>query len=275
MALKLMYITKRVEVAKIVEASGVDWVFVDLEIRGKAERQGRLDAVLSCHDLADVHKIREALTRAELLVRINPPYEGTAAEVAQVIAAGADIVMLPYFKTGEEVEDFVRCVNKKAETCLLLETPEAVDNLASILSVPGIDYIHIGLNDLHLAYKMHFMFELLADGAVEKLCNKIAEKGIPYGFGGIARVGELIPPAESIIAEHYRLGSTMVILSRSFCNTGLIKDEKQISDIFSSGVKAIRDFEAELQNKDSGYFEKNRIYVQKKTWEVANALKNI
>jgi 2-keto-3-deoxy-L-rhamnonate aldolase RhmA len=275
MALKLMYITNRVEVAKIVEASGVDWVFVDLEIRGKAERQGRLDAVLSCHDLADVHKIREALTRAELLVRINPPYEGTAAEVAQVIAAGADIVMLPYFKTGEEVEDFVRCVNKKAETCLLLETPEAVDNLASILSVPGIDYIHIGLNDLHLAYKMHFMFELLADGAVEKLCNKIAEKGIPYGFGGIARVGELIPPAESIIAEHYRLGSTMVILSRSFCNTGLIKDEKQISDIFSSGVKAIRDFEAELQNKDSGYFEKNRIYVQKKTWEVANALKNI
>ena len=274
MALKLMYITNRVEVAKIVEASGVDWIFVDLEIRGKAERQGCRDAVLSCHSLADVHKIREALTGAELLVRINPPYEDTAAEVEQVIAAGADIVMLPYFKTGKEVEDFVRCVNKKAETCLLLETPEAVEDIDSILSVPGIDYIHIGLNDLHLAYKMHFMFELLADGTVEKLCKKIGEKGIPYGFGGIARVGELIPPAENIISEHYRLGSNMVILSRSFCNTGLITDEKQIAAIFSSGVKEIRDCEAELQNKDSGYFEQNRIYVQKKTWEVANALKN-
>jgi hypothetical protein len=116
---------------------------------------------------------------------------------------------------------------------------------------------------VHLAYKMHFMFELLADGAVEKLCNKIAEKGIPYGFGGIARVGELIPPAESIIAEHYRLGSTMVILSRSFCNTGLIKDEKQISDIFSSGVKAIRDFEAELQTKTVA-ISKKTVYMSKK-----------
>ena len=48
---------------------------------------------------------------------------------------------------------------------------------------------------------------------------KFEDKGIPYGFGGIAQLGQGTLPAENIIAEHYRLGSSMAILSRSFCNT--------------------------------------------------------
>ena len=45
------------------------------------------------------------------------------------------------------------------------------------------------------------------------------KKGIKVamlGFGGIARLGFGMLPAEHVIAEHYRLGSTAVILSRSF-----------------------------------------------------------
>lgn len=36
MALKLIYITNRPEVAGIAERSGVDWIFVDLEIDRKS-----------------------------------------------------------------------------------------------------------------------------------------------------------------------------------------------------------------------------------------------
>ena len=43
------------------------------------------------------------------------------------------------------------------------------------------------------------MFELLADGTVEKLCVKFKMKGIPYGFGGIASIGHGELPAEDII----------------------------------------------------------------------------
>jgi len=39
MPLKLMYITNDAEIAKIAENAGVDWIFVDLEINGKEERQ--------------------------------------------------------------------------------------------------------------------------------------------------------------------------------------------------------------------------------------------
>jgi hypothetical protein len=59
-----------------------------------------------------------------------------------------------------------------------------------VLAMGGFDEIHIGLNDLHLSYGMSFMFELLADGTVEGLCRKFQSAGIPYGFGGIAKLGD-------------------------------------------------------------------------------------
>jgi len=270
MAIKLMYITNNEKVAQIAEKSGVDWIFIDLEIRGKAARQGGLNTVKSNHSIKDVKKIKKVLKHSELLVRVNSPYEGLQDEIEQVINDGADIVMLPFFKTKEEVEAFIRYVKARAKTCLLLETPEAVENIDTILEVTGIDFIHIGLNDLHLAYKMHFMFELLADGTVEKLCKIISKNKIPYGFGGMARIGELDPPAENILTEHYRLGSSMVILARSFCDAGKIESLDQIKEIFEAGVQKIRDFEKILLQADKNYFDDNQKFVHDRIVNIAN-----
>jgi hypothetical protein len=259
MSLKLMYITNRPEIAQIAEASGVDWIFVDLELRGKAERQGHLDTVISRHQFQDVMKISQAIHKAFLLVRVNPVYEDSAAEIDMVIADGADIVMLPYFTEVQEVETFIRYVDGRAKICLLVETPGAVSNIDAILEVSGIDYIHIGLNDLHLGYGMKFMFELLADGTVEMLSNKFRNKGIPFGFGGIARLGSGTLPAERIIAEHYRLGSEMAILSRSFCNYELCDNQLQVENIFNQGMSEIRNYELFLQNQDKEWFRQNQL----------------
>ena len=46
---------------------------------------------------------------------------------------------------------------KEVKTCLLLETPEAANLLEQIVEIPGIDMIHIGLNDMHLALGLKFM----------------------------------------------------------------------------------------------------------------------
>lgn len=164
------------------------------------------------------------LKKAELLVRVNPIHDATKEygsskeEIAMAIENGTDIIMLPYFKTTKEVERFVKLVDGKCKTMLLVETPEAVEIIDEILNIDGINECHIGLNDLSLGYGMNFMFELLADGTVERLCSKFHEKGIKYGFGGIASIGRGLLPAENIIIEHYRLGSSMTILSRSFCD---------------------------------------------------------
>ena len=270
MALKLMYITNNENIANIAENSGVDWIFIDLEINGKKERQGHLDTVISQHKVDDVKKIKKVLRKSQLLVRINPIYEKSKEEINKVINYGADIIMLPFFKTKEEVHAFVRYVDGKAKICLLCETPEAVEKIDSILSVKGIDFIHIGLNDLHLGYKMKFMFELLADGTVEMLCKKFKERNIPYGFGGIAQLGQGALSAEKIITEHYRLGSSMVILSRSFCDTNKIKDINNIKEVFKIGVNDIRNYEIKLLNESSDYFEANKAFVHEKVNEIVN-----
>ena len=182
--LKLMYITNRPEIAMIAESAGVDRIFVDMEFIGKDARQKGLDTVKSHHTVQDAANIKQAISKAELLVRINPihdalpNYASSEDESDAVIEAGADILMLPFFKTVEEVRTFVRLVGGRAKTMLLLETPEAVEIVDEILEVPGIDEIHIGLNDLSLGYGMKFMFELLADGTVERLCFKFRRKGM-------------------------------------------------------------------------------------------------
>lgn len=268
MSLKLMYITNKPEIAKIAENSGVDWIFVDLEVNGKEERQANLDTVKSKHSISDIVKVKEVLSTSELLVRINPIYDGTEKEIEEVITAGAEIIMLPYFKTTTEVEAFIKIIDGRVKTMLLLETPEAVEEIDDILNVEGIDYIHIGLNDLHLGYELNFMFELLADGTVEKLGTKIKNKDIPFGFGGIAKIGEGDLPAENIITEHYRLGSSMAILSRSFCNVDKMDSLTEIENTFGEGVRDIRDFEANISDHSDDYFLNNK----RKTVEIINKI---
>jgi len=252
-----MYITNDLAVAKIAEKAGVDRIWIDLEILGKEERQKGLNTVKSHHSVDDIKKIAPQLTTSEMMVRVNPWNDNSEAEINQVIAAGAQIVMLPMWKTVAEVESFLRGISGRCKTSLLLETKEAVACLDKVLALNGIDEIHIGLNDLHLSYDMDFMFELLSDGTVEKLCKKIAKTGIPYGFGGIAKIGEGILPADYIVTEHYRLGSTRVILSRSFCNVEEISDKAEIEKLFSLNVSKLRNFESRLGGLTTAEFQDN------------------
>lgn len=263
MPLKLMYITNRPDIALIAEHNGVDRIFVDMEYIGKAERQGNLDTVKNHHTIHDIAVLRRVLTQSELLVRVNPihdktdEYDSSEDEINASIEAGADIVMLPFFKTVEEVKRFLRIVDGRVKAMLLLETPEAVEVLDQILALPGIDEIHIGINDLSLGYGKRFMFELLTDGTVEFLCRRIQQKGIFYGFGGIASLGRGLVPAEMIIKEHYRLGSKMAILSRSFCNIDKYDNMDAVEEIFFRGVREIRALEKECATH-AVYFSENR-----------------
>ncbi len=216
MSLDLLYITNNEKEAIEAENAGVNIIFIDLEINGKYERQGHLDTVISKHSLDDIAKIKPLLKKSKILTRINPLNKKSKEEIEKAIEYGTDIIMLPMFKTKEEVQTFIKLINGRTEVYLLLETSQALCRIDDILEVRGIDAIHIGLNDLHLSLGLDFMFECLSSGVVEYLIEKIKEKNIKYGIGGIARIGEGELPAEIILGEHVRLNSEMVILSRTF-----------------------------------------------------------
>lgn len=262
--LHLMYITNKPAVANIAEQAGVDWIFLDMEFIGKDARQGGLDTVQNHHTVKDVANIKATVKKAKVLVRVNPihealpDYPSSKDEIEASIKAGADMLMLPFFKTIQEVKQFVRYVNGRAKTLLLMETVEAANLVDEILEVPGIDMIHLGLNDMHLELGMKFMFELLANGTVEKLGKKIKAKGIPFGFGGIATLDGGALPGSMVLKEHVRLGSSMVIVSRSFCNTDVVTDLGEVKRIFDTGISGLRALEKEASRADATYLEENR-----------------
>lgn len=262
MAISLMYITNNPKVALIGEQCGVDRLWVDMEWMGKDERQPG-DTVKSHHTLQDISNLRNVLTKSQLMTRVNPIHDGSKDEIRESIDRGAEVVMLPMWKTVDEAKRFVDYVDGRATVNLLLETKEAWGILNEVVTISGIDEIYVGLNDLHLSLHKTFMFEMLADGTVDEICDVLKTNIIKYGFGGIGRIGEGRLPADHILAEHVRLGSQMVILSRSFCNTNLIHDLEEIREDFHNGVKDLRDAE-----------KKYAEYSQEQLWDIHLQVKN-
>ncbi len=241
--IRFLFITSDPAVAAFAAERGVDRIFLDLEIHGKEARQGHLDTVVSRHRPEDVALLRPHVPAGGLLVRINPVHEATDAEVERVVAGGADIVMLPMFRGPRDVEVFTRAVAGRARTCLLIETVDAMRSLDECLSVPGVDEAHIGLNDLHLELGRRFMFEPLTEGLVDPMAATLREHDVPFGIGGVARTGEGLLPAELLLAEHARLGSTAAILSRTFHRRALTV----------AAIEAQMDFAAEIRSLRAAY----------------------
>ena len=274
MPLKLMFITNSVDIAKIAQDAGVDRIWIDMEWIGKDERQKGLNTVKSHHTIEDIKNLRPVVNRSELLVRINPINEHTKNEVDETIEAGADIIMLPMFKTIEEVNYFIECVNKRVKTMLLIETPDAVNIVDELIKIKEIDEFHIGLNDLSIAMKKTFMFDLLKDGIVDHIIEILKKSGKPYGFGGIARIGKGLVKSEYVIREHYRLGSTRAILSRSFANVNIEKDLNVLRPLFINGVLEIRNEEKNCLLLSKEELEQNKEHINILISDVDERLKN-
>ena len=116
------------------------------------------------------------------------------------------------------------------------------------------------------------MFELLTDGTVDSIAKVLKKNKIRFGFGGFARIGYGILPAENILTQHYALGSQMAILSRGFCDANIIDDPEKIREIFVEGVKNIRKKEVEISTYTNEQFEENyKILCEK----VAQIVENI
>lgn len=212
----LMILCDDAESATGAQNAGVDRIFYDLEYIGKAERQHGRNTVKSTNKIDDLPAIRKVVSSSDLLVRINPIHAYSQEEVEKAIAYGADILMLPMVIDHHDAELFVEMVGGRAKTCVMIETAAALARIDKILDIEGVDEIFIGLNDLHISMGLTFMFELLSGGLVEYIAKKCRNKNIPFGFGGIARIGEGDLRSDDILGEHVRLGSTSVILSRTF-----------------------------------------------------------
>lgn len=221
--MKLSLITNNVDVAKIAENSGVDRVMIDLEKKGKAERQSSRNLFLSDHTILDIMPIRKILRKSELLVRIDPLHDLSSNQIKRVIKEGADMIMLPYFHSLDQAHEFISVIDGKAKSVLLVETIDSVHILKSLSELPGLSEIHIGLNDLSISLGIDNIFELFLNGTVDTVCSTMRDSNIPFGFGGIGRLDRIDLPInpELMLAEQVLQGATRGWLGRTFRDTDL------------------------------------------------------
>jgi hypothetical protein len=246
--LELIQITNDPAFARRCDALGGFRLFVDLERLGKAERQAGRNTFISAHELEDVGRIKRVLAHSPLMVRVNPLNPGTAGEVEAVLAAGADMLMLPMFTRASELREFCALVGGRAPIVPLLETAAALDCLDEWIATPGLAEVYVGLNDLHLSLGHRFMFEPLALGMVERVAAAARSNGLRFGFGGIARLGEGLLPGRDVLAEHLRLRSESVILSRTF-------HRSEDKGTFEDEVARLREAERELARRTPAQVE--------------------
>lgn len=247
----LLQVTNDPAVARRCDTLDGVRVFLDLERTGKAERQAGRNTFISTHSMDDVAPVKAQLSRARLMVRLNPLHDGTASELDAVLARGADLVMLPMFRTAAELAAFSRLVAGRVPIIPLLETADALACIDEWIATPGLFEVFVGLNDLHMSLGCRFMFEPLAQGHVDRVAVAARRQGLRFGFGGIARLDEGLLPGRDVLAEHLRLGSQAVILSRTFRG-----DDPAAA--LESGVTALREAEQLLGQRSAAQAESDR-----------------
>ncbi len=269
--IKYLLICGSDDVVHTAVRSSVDRVFIDLEINGKIERQGHLNTHITTNSISDVAKARSIIdgypaVATKLLVRVNPYFHGSAIEIEEVILSGADYIMLPMIKSTHEVEEVVRIINGRAKFIPLIETVYSFNELERICNTKGVDEIYFGLNDLHLDAGLTFMFEPISNGMLDRACNLLVDLGMPFGFGGIARVGEGLLPGESVLGEHLRLQSSAVILSRTFMSS--CPDNTSTESFIKDELNKLRYFEKIFLQRDEASINSDHV----KACEIINEI---
>lgn len=268
---KLMILVADSQSAIEAQNAGIDRIFYDLEYIGKAERQRGRNTVKSMNSIDDIPQLRKVITTSELLVRTNPIHAYSKSEIDKAIQYGADILMLPMVMDQHDVEHYVDMVAGRAKVSIMIETAAAMARLDKILAVQGVDELFIGLNDLHISMGLTFMFELLSDGIVEYIAEKCNKAGMPFGFGGIARIGEGDLPSDYILGEHVRLGSQSVILSRTFKGMAGVDKNARPIDLIEE-VQKVRNRICEIEQWSEKQHAENRAKIELAVDKVINKI---
>ena len=261
-------------IARYAYDSGVARLFVDLEYMGKDIRQKGLDTWKSKQTVQDVTRIREAVPEGHLLVRINPLHDGTASELEDVLARGADSVMLPMFQSCEDLARFLDLLADRAEAVPLVETAAALSAVPRICETLPLTRLHIGLNDLHLDMNLNFMFQPVADGTLEEAAQSLRSHDVSFGIGGIARASEGVVSPEYLLGEHVRLGSDAAILSRTLHRGASDVESLQTEMDLPNELQKLQAIYADFSTADAKRLERNRIETANRIQDVATLIRN-
>lgn len=256
--MKYLFLTDAPDVAAFVQECGVARVFIDLEQIGKVERQGGQDTVISQHDTANVSKVKSVLKSAECLVRTNPLHAGSRSEIDHCIDSGADLLMLPMFRSAQQLRQYCKIVDGRVPVVPLIETRDALADVEAAIEVPGVSDVHFGLNDLRIDLGLSFLFEVVARGLLDHATEVCRAAKMPFGIGGVGRIGHGMVPGDYVLGEYVRLGANATILSRAFHERAANLADLNSKVDLPTEMDRLVEAEARLQTRTSEEIESDR-----------------
>jgi len=108
----------------------------------------------------DFERIEEMTRAARLagIASVARPWLNEAGLITRYFDCGVDGIMVPHVEDGataRRMVDIVRYARPRDHAekivIIMVETPAAIERIAEIAAVPGVDVINIGVNDVALA----------------------------------------------------------------------------------------------------------------------------
>lgn len=186
-------------VAEILADLGFDWLFLDGE-----------HGPLETHDLLAM--LQAVGDRTPCLVRVPAAVESS---IKSALDLGADGVIVPQVNTAEEAanvvrwaryaplgsrgvglarahgygrrfQEYVETANERTVVVVQAEHIRAVENIAAIAQVPGIDCVLLGPYDLSASMgKVGQIEDPAVVAAIERVTTVCRAAGIPLGYFGV------------------------------------------------------------------------------------------
>ena len=212
--------SRTVDIGKIMATSGYDWLFIDMEHNSMdidiasqisvAAQDAGITPIVRVPDFAHHHATR--VLDCGAMGVVFPHVEN--ADIAKKLVSyclyppkghRSMTGVLPQLDFKQQpIADVASTINKNMLIVIMLESPEAIDNVDSIAAIDGVDVVLIGTNDLcmEMGIPGDYSNPKVKD-AYTKVIETCKKYGKTPGMGGVYN--------EELMSEYIKMGMRFIL----------------------------------------------------------------
>ena len=212
--------SRTVDIGKIMATSGYDWLFIDMEHNSMdidiasqisvAAQDAGITPIVRVPDFAHHHATR--VLDCGAMGVVFPHVEN--ADIAKKLVSyclyppkghRSMTGVLPQLDFKQQpIADVASTINKNMLIVIMLESPEAIDNVDSIAAIDGVDVILIGTNDLcmEMGIPGDYSNPKVKDAYI-KVIEACKKYGKTPGMGGVYN--------EELMSEYIKMGMRFIL----------------------------------------------------------------
>ena len=212
--------SRTVDIGKIMATSGYDWLFIDMEHNSMdidiasqisvAAQDAGITPIVRVPDFAHHHATR--VLDCGAMGVVFPHVDN--AEIAKKLVSyclyppkgrRSMTGVLPQLDFKQQpIADVASTINENMLIVIMLESPEAIDNVDSIAAIDGVDVVLIGTNDLcmEMGIPGDYSNPKVKDAYI-KVIEACKKYGKTPGMGGVYN--------EELMSEYIKMGMRFIL----------------------------------------------------------------